>query len=175
MARHGFDLKMVFLPGKRALRNVELGLIDAELGRGKGTTAISKHLFESNFPFTSICLRRVYRAGDLVAAPKTVGFQTGAQMIEAMLRKRWPQAKPVPYLSFEQSVKMLASTRVDMVLLPHIGEDHIRKLNIIEFDIEPLFELPLHFIVGDHYRHLLPEFEATAKQLLPQYPGVSCQ
>ncbi len=62
-----------------------------------------------------------------------------------------------------------------MVFLPHIGEDHIRKLNIIEFDIEPLFELPLHFIVGDHYRHLLPEFEATAKQLLPQYPGVSCQ
>lgn len=175
MARHGFELQMVFLPGKRALRNVELGIIDAELGRARGTTAISEHLYESSFPFSSICLRRVYRRGDRVAEPKTIGFQIGAHTIEAMLRSRWPEAQAVPYLSFKQAAKILASERVDMLLLPHVGENYIQGLSIIEFDIEPLLEMPLHFIVGDRYRHLLPEFEQTAQQLASQYPGLRCQ
>lgn len=175
MARHGFEARMVFLPGKRALRNVEIGLIDAELGRAKGTTDISPQLFESNFPFTSICLRRVYRAGDIMPQADSIGFQIGAQSIEAMMKRRWPGAQTVPYLSFKQAAKMLASTRVDMLLLPHVGEAYIQNLGLTDFDIQPLFELPLHFIVGERYRHMLPEFEKTAEQLIPKYPGVRCQ
>lgn len=117
----GLTPTFVDLPPERALRNLESGELDADIGRAVGSTQGYRNMVETKEILIPIQLNAIVRKGFTVELSATnlsayrIGHVRGIKLAESFCKQHG--LTPLIGTSIEGMLKMLAANRLDVVLL----------------------------------------------------------
>lgn len=173
----GYQVDYVFLPGLRGVAQVGSAKNDAMLAR----TLVASKGFEGivvpRRSYGQVCYKlfRLKTSGDLWE-PRRIAYQAGAVGFKRLIKKTWPDTVSFSFSSFTQAVRLLKSSRVDGILVPHIAKSFIKNLNITELEMVPgsFMVIDLYFVLSEKHKHLLPAIEEFTEKTKGEFPDLMC-
>ncbi|MDT8992223.1 transporter substrate-binding domain-containing protein [Curvibacter sp. APW13] len=165
----GLVPEFVSLPGERALRSVENGEVDADLGRVTGATAGYQNTIELSEPIIEIGLVPVVKKDSpwgKLSLPdlkgKTVGAVRGTKMAEGAMAKLGQE--PVLVNTSQQLFQMLAAGRIEVALTTSTSMPSAEELVGAKV-LPPLFTSKAVHVLNKKWATLAPRIDVALKAM----------
>lgn len=165
----GLTAEFVVLPSERALKSVESGEVDADLGRVLGGTAGYQNMLELSEPLSEVSLIAVVKKGSSLSkltVPElkghTVATLRGTKMAEGVLAKLGME--PTLVNSHAQMYQMLANDRFEIALTVSTampGPDVAATVKTLP----PLMTAKAVHVLNKKWSALAPKLDAALKAM----------
>lgn len=165
----GLKPEFVVLPWERALRSVESGEVDADLGRVAGGTAGYQNMLELNEPLSEISLIAVVKKNSSLAKlsvpelkGRSVGVVRGTKMAEGAMAKL--NQEPTMVNTPQQMYQMLLADRFEIALTTSTtmpGPDVAASVRTLP----PLMTSKAIHVLNKKWSPLAPKLDAALKAM----------
>lgn len=166
----GLGAEFITLPPERALKSVESGEVDADLGRVLGATAGYQNMMELTESLSEITLLAIVKKGSpitKVSAPdlKTyrVGLLRGTKMAESLMTKLGTEANVVN--TTQQLFQMLTNDRLEIVLTTSATPIPSEFSAAISVLTPPVTTAKVVHVLGKKWAALGPKLDAALKTM----------
>jgi polar amino acid transport system substrate-binding protein len=171
LTRIGYRLKVMHLPGERALINANSGIDDGELNRIAGLNKVYPNLVqvpEKTFEmeFKAFTRKQRFETNNWNSLrPYTVGIINGWKILE---RNVPPEVELIKVKNAEQLFALLQNNRVDVVLygmwqgLNYIKNKHLQNIKILN---PPLAKMEMYVYFHKKHSALVPLFSDTLRKM----------
>lgn len=165
----GLTAQFVVLPSERALKSVESGEVDADLGRVAGGIAGYQNMLETTEPLSEISLIALVKKGSPITKltvpelkARKVGVMRGTKIAEGVLAKLG--VEPTVVNTQQQLYQMLANDRFEVALLAStmvVGSDISGTMTALP----PLMTAKAVHVLHSKWAALAPKIDAALKAM----------
>ncbi len=181
LARHGYQLELISVPGKRLMSQLNRGEVDGDLIRSVDLSRGFDSVLRVPEVLGSSC-GSVYRlqtrsAFNVEEAMHNVSVAAyhGAPGASSFFLRLWPAVTLEFFTSLPQGLKMLAHERVDLIAVHDLDQRYLEALSerplqrYARFNLEPNF-----FHVHSKYKALVLPLTKTLRDLKRNFPPTHC-
>lgn len=166
----GLVPEFVLLPAERALKSLEAGEVDADLGRVMGGTAAYKNMVECAEPFSEINLLAVVKKGSPItkvslADLKTykLGYVRGTKIAEGVLAKAGVEGAQTN--DVKQLVQVIGGDRIDIGLTTSSAPVPADAAAAVTTLAQPLMTAKVVHVLGHKWASYCPKLDAALKTM----------
>lgn len=177
-----FTPELELFPGRRLMIELNLGLIDADLGRRVDLSRGFSNVIRLNEPFIRVCTVMMSLAdagGDpQVLQNKNILIATfgGTPATQSELINNWPLATIVEFKTMEQAVNLLLHRRVDFVGIPHTHVKTIQQLSALPLNVYKVYPpRGANMHINSKHAALIPQLEAGMRRAAPIVDSLNCR
>lgn len=178
----GYTPVLELYPGRRLMIELNLGMIDADLGRRVDLSRGFSNIVRLEEPFISVCSvmlalqKPPEQLAQLHQKSLMIGTLGGTPDTQAELINSWPQATIVEFRDMQQAVNLLLHRRVDFVTIPHTHLEMFRALSALPLDIFKVYPPQgAHMHINSKHQSLQPVLEAGVRRAAPLVSQLNCQ
>lgn len=181
LARHGYQLELVSVPGKRLMSQLNRGEVDGDLFRSvdlsRGFESVLRIPESVGSTCGSVYRLKIHESFDIGRAMHDVSIAAyhGAPGASSFFLRQWPAANFEFFSSLPQGFKMLSHERVDLIAIHDLDERYLQALSERPIARYARFNLEAnYFHLHRKYVALVQPLTETLKALKQQYPPPLC-
>lgn len=178
----GYTPVLELYPGRRLMIELNLGMIDADLGRRVDLSRGFTNIIRLDEPFISVCSVMLTlqkpreQFAELHNKSLMIGTLGGTPDTQSELLNSWPRATIVEFRDMQQAVNLLLHRRVDFVTIPHTHLDMLRALSPLPLDIFKVYPPQgAHMHLNSKHQNLQQALEAGVRRAAPLVSQLNCQ
>lgn len=181
LARHGYQLELTSVPGKRLMSQLNRGEVDGDLIRSvdlsRGFDSVVRVPESIGSTCGSVYRLQVREDFDVEQAMHNVSIAAyhGAPGASSFFLRQWPAATLEFFGSLPQGLKMLTHERVDLIAIHDLDERYLEALSERPIQRYARFNLEANYFHLNHkHKALVKPLTETLRVLKQEFPPPMC-
>ncbi|MGH1372388.1 MAG: hypothetical protein ACRBBW_10155 [Cellvibrionaceae bacterium] len=181
LARHGYQLELISVPGKRLMSQLNRGEVDGDLIRSVDLSRGFDSILRVPEALGSSCgsvyhlqARAKFNVEEAMHNVSVAAYH-GASGASSFLLRNWPAVTLEFFSLLPQGLKMLANERVELIAVHDLDRHYLEALSDRPLQLYARFNLePNYFHVHQKYEKLVPLLSASLRELKREFPPPVC-